>query len=76
MEAWDAAVRFLLVDNRAQALAESHPLREDGRCGRCRTSECSAAELAVEALAVIAARRRAEREADPQVDAARPRLCQ
>jgi hypothetical protein len=57
MDAWDTAVQFLLIDDRAQSLAEVHPLMEDGRCGRCRTPDCSAAELASEALAVLAARR-------------------
>jgi hypothetical protein len=57
VEAWDAALRFLLIDNRALALARSHPLAPDGRCRRCGTSCCAAANLAVEALAVLAGRR-------------------
>jgi hypothetical protein len=61
VEAWDTAVQFLLVDNRAQSLAESHPLTEDGWCGRCRLPGCTAAQLASEALAVLAERRSAPR---------------
>jgi hypothetical protein len=59
MHSWHTAVQFLLIDNRAQALAEAHPLLEDGRCGRCTVPGCTAAALADEALAVLA---RASRE--------------
>jgi hypothetical protein len=57
VEAWDAAVQFLLVDNRARSLAEAHPLTEDGQCERCSQPGCTAAQLASEALAVLAERR-------------------
>jgi hypothetical protein len=30
MDAWSAAVQFLLIDDRAQVLADAHPLTEDG----------------------------------------------
>jgi hypothetical protein len=56
MHAWHTAVQFLLIDNKAQALAEAHPLLEDGRCA---VPGCTAAALADEALAVLA---RASRE--------------
>jgi hypothetical protein len=55
MDAWDTAVQFLLIEDRAQSLAEAHPLMEDGRCGRCSPPGCTAAALASEALAVLAA---------------------
>jgi hypothetical protein len=55
-QAWRTAVEFLLIDDRAQALAESHPLTIDGRCERCGQSECAAAWLASEALAVLRSR--------------------
>jgi hypothetical protein len=57
LEAWDAALRFLLIDDRARSLARSHPLAPDGRCQRCRTPSCAAANLAVEALTVLADRK-------------------
>jgi hypothetical protein len=53
MDAWQAAVQFLLVDDRAQVLADAHPLTEDGRCGRCTLPGCTAAALAAEALALL-----------------------
>jgi hypothetical protein len=56
VEAWGAAIEFLLIGDRALALAEAHPLLEDSRCGRCSPGGCAAAELASEALAVLAAR--------------------
>jgi hypothetical protein len=56
MDAWDTAVQFLLIDDRAQSLAEAHPLMEDGQCGRCSPPGCTAAALAAEALAILAAR--------------------
>jgi len=52
MDAWQAAVQFLLIDNRAQVLADAHPLTEDGECGRCAAPGCTAAALAAEALAM------------------------
>jgi hypothetical protein len=54
MDAWRTAVEFPLVDDRAQALARGHPLIADGRCTRCGHSDCTAAVLAAEALAVRA----------------------
>jgi hypothetical protein len=53
MEAWDAAVESLLIDNRARRLAAAHPLTRDGRCARCADPGCTTAELAAEALAVL-----------------------
>jgi hypothetical protein len=53
MDAWQTAVQFLLIDNRAQVLAEAHPLTEDGQCGRCILPGCTAAALAAEALALL-----------------------
>jgi hypothetical protein len=55
MDTWQTAVQFLLVDHRAQVLAEAHPLTEDGHCGRCTLSGCTAAALAAEALALLSA---------------------
>lgn len=55
MDAWQAAVQFLLIDDRAQVLAEAHPLTADGQCGRCATAGCTAAALAAEALAMLSA---------------------
>jgi hypothetical protein len=52
MHAWQTAVEFLLVGDRARVLARGHPLTVDGRCGRC-GSDCTAAVLAAEALAVL-----------------------
>jgi hypothetical protein len=54
VDAWRTAVEFLLVDDRAQVLARGHPLTADGRCTRCGHSDCTAAMLAAEALAVLA----------------------
>jgi hypothetical protein len=54
MDAWDAALQFLLIDNRAHSLAHSHPLTAGGRCRRCGTSSCAASKLASEALRVLA----------------------
>ena len=54
MDAWHTAVEFLLVDDRAEVLASGHPLAADGRCGRC-GSGCTAARLAADAVAVLAA---------------------
>jgi hypothetical protein len=51
MDAWQTAVQFLLIDDRAQVLADAHPLTEDGQCGRCTPPGCTAAALAAEALA-------------------------
>ena len=31
LDAWDSAVEFLLVDDRARNLARTHPLMVDGR---------------------------------------------
>jgi hypothetical protein len=56
VDAWQAAVEFLIIGDRAWALAEAHPLMDDGRCGRCAPPGCAAAALASEALAVLAAR--------------------
>jgi hypothetical protein len=56
MDAWDTAVQFLLIGDRAQSLAEAHPLTEDGQCGRCSPPGCTAAALASEAVAILAAR--------------------
>jgi hypothetical protein len=56
MDAWDAALQFLLIDGRALSLARSHPLTVDGRCAHCGTSSCAAANLAAEALVVLAGR--------------------
>lgn len=56
-DAWRAAIEFLLIDHRAQALARAHPLHADGRCGRCNHSDCTAARLASEALALLSRRR-------------------
>jgi hypothetical protein len=53
MDAWQTAVQFLLIDNRAQVLAEAHPLTKDGQCGRCTLPGCAAAALAAEALALL-----------------------
>jgi hypothetical protein len=53
MDAWQSAVQFLLVDDRAQVLADAHPLTEDRRCGRCTLPGCTAAALAAEALALL-----------------------
>jgi hypothetical protein len=36
MDTWQAAVQFLLIDDRTQVLASGHPLTADGRCGRVR----------------------------------------
>jgi hypothetical protein len=58
MDAWRTAVEFLLIDDRAQLLAEAHPLTEDGWCGWCGMSDCTAAALAAEALAVLGAGQR------------------
>jgi hypothetical protein len=55
MDAWHTAVQFLLVDDRAQVLADAHPLTEDGQCGRCTQPGCTAAALAAEALALLSA---------------------
>jgi hypothetical protein len=55
MDAWDMAVQFLLIDDRAQVLAEAHPLTGDGQCGRCTSPGCTAAALAAEALAMLSA---------------------
>ena len=46
MDAWHTAVQFLLIDDRAQVLADAHPLTEDGQCGRCTPPGCTAAALA------------------------------
>jgi hypothetical protein len=56
MDAWETAVQFLLIGDRAQSLAEAHPMLADGRCGRCSLPRCTAAALASEAVAVLAAR--------------------
>jgi hypothetical protein len=53
MDAWQTAVQFLLIDNRAQVLAEAHPLTKDGQCGLCILPGCTAAALAAEALALL-----------------------
>jgi hypothetical protein len=53
MDAWLAAVQFLLIDDRAQVLADAHPLTEDGQCGRCTLPGCTAAALAAEALSIL-----------------------
>ncbi|MDT7566063.1 MAG: hypothetical protein QOG76_4687, partial [Pseudonocardiales bacterium] len=53
MDAWQTAVQFLLIDDRAQVLADAHPLTEDGHCGRCTPPGCTAAALAAEALALL-----------------------
>ncbi|MCU1655128.1 MAG: hypothetical protein QOC83_7122 [Pseudonocardiales bacterium] len=53
MDAWQTAVQFLLIDDRAQVLADAHPLTEDGQCGRCTRPGCTAAALAAEALALL-----------------------
>jgi hypothetical protein len=53
MDAWQTAVQFLLIDDRAQVLADAHPLTEDGQCGRCPPPGCTAAALAAEALALL-----------------------
>jgi hypothetical protein len=53
MDAWQTAVQLLLIDDRAQVLADAHPLTEDGQCGRCTPPGCTAAALAAEALALI-----------------------
>jgi hypothetical protein len=58
MDAWDTAVQFLLIDDRAQVLAEAHPLTEDGQCGRCALPGCTAAALAAEALEMLSAGQR------------------
>jgi hypothetical protein len=58
MDAWHTAVQFLLVDDRAQVLADAHPLTEDGQCGRCTQPGCTTAALAAEALALLSAGRR------------------
>jgi hypothetical protein len=55
MDTWQAAVEFLMVDGRAQVLARGHPLTADGRCGRC-GSDCTAARLATDAVAMLATR--------------------
>jgi hypothetical protein len=55
MDAWQTAVQFLLIDDRAQVLADAHPLTEDGHCGRCTSPGCTAAALAAEALALLSA---------------------
>jgi len=55
MDAWQTAVQFLLIDDRAQVLADAHPLTEDGHCGRCISPGCTAAALAAEALALLSA---------------------
>jgi hypothetical protein len=55
MDAWQTAVQFLLIDDRAQVLAEAHPMTEDGKCGRCTTPGCTAAALAAEAVAMRSA---------------------
>jgi hypothetical protein len=57
LDAWDSAVEFLLVDDRARNLAKAHPL-VDGRCSAYPGRDCSAAKLAAEALAVLATRHR------------------
>jgi hypothetical protein len=54
-QAWNAALEFLLVGDRARSLAEVHTLQRDGRCAHCLTLDCSAAALASEALAILAA---------------------
>jgi len=53
MDAWDTAVQCLLIDDRAQVLAEAHPLAEDGQCGRCTRPGCTAAALAAEAMEML-----------------------
>lgn len=60
MEAWETALQFLLIDNRAQALADAHPFTKNGLCARCGTPDCAAATLAAQALATLAYRRRAK----------------
>jgi hypothetical protein len=65
MDALQSAVEFLLVGDRAQALAKAHTLSTDGRCGLCNQSNCTAARLASEALAVLAARGRDHRDPGP-----------
>jgi hypothetical protein len=55
MDAWDTAVQFLLIDDRAQVLADAHPLTENGQCGRCAQSGCTAAAMAAEALEILSA---------------------
>jgi hypothetical protein len=68
MDAWDAALQFLLIGDRARKLAHEHPLQPDRRCARCGTTHCIAAELAVEALAVLRARDRdRDRDRDRRV---------
>jgi len=67
MDAWDAALEFLSIGDRAQSLADAHPLLADGRCGSCNTPGCAAAELASAALAVVAKR--------PTPPAVPPRAC-
>jgi hypothetical protein len=57
MDAWSAAVQFLLIDNRARVLAEAHPLTDDGQCGRCTPPGCTAAALAAEALSILSVMR-------------------
>jgi hypothetical protein len=58
-DAWNTAIEFLLIDDRAAALASAHPLTADGRCAACHGTDCSAARLAAEALALRRARLRA-----------------
>ena len=52
MDVWDAAVRFLLVGDRATQLAMRHPLI-DGVCGQCEMPGCTPAHMAAEALAIL-----------------------
>ena len=59
VDAWDEAVRFLLVDDRAWKLAEQHPLT-DGGCGRCARTGCVAAWMAAEALELLKQSSRAD----------------
>lgn len=54
MDAWAAAIEFLLVDDRAVTLAGAHPRQTDGRCDTCKTTGCAAADLACAALSLIA----------------------
>lgn len=65
MDAW-AALRFLLIDDRACSLAESHPSMVDGRCRRCGVSSPAAAKLSREALTVLAGRPRSIQHRSPR----------
>jgi hypothetical protein len=56
MDAWSAAVQFLLIEDRAQVLAEAHPLTENGACGRCTVPGCTAAAMAAAALDILRVR--------------------